>query len=403
MCAAPGSKTAQIMEALATPTEGEEASKSSLGEGLLIANDSDYKRCHMLVHQTGRMPSTGLVVTNLDASQFPNIYLDDKQSVLQFDRILADVPCTGDGTMRKNVEIWDTWTPQNANSLHPLQVRILVRALQMLKPGGRMVYSTCSFNPVENEAVVAAGLNSFPSGQYKVVVQPEETVLPGLIRRKGLSEWKVASSNSDKSLNWHSSSEHYRGYLAGYKAVKSGKPLRGTESDDFKAGHKEGMDSTTDIKQKEFSENLWAPKNVKELELENCLRLLPHDQDTGGFFVCVIERRGAKLEEVDVTVAASGGGVKRAISPSAPDGPEDAESRLDVKDEDEEEEIKEDDEDEEEERINQSNGPARGGKNGRGNGNGKKGGKEKKTSESRFQEDPFFYLKADDPEMATCV
>ncbi|CAD6580732.1 MAG: hypothetical protein TREMPRED_002828, partial [Tremellales sp. Tagirdzhanova-0007] len=83
MCAAPGSKTAQIMEAL----NPHHLSSS----GLLIANDSDYKRTHMLVHQTGRMPSKGLVVTNLDASALPHISIGEGKT-LQFDRILADVP-----------------------------------------------------------------------------------------------------------------------------------------------------------------------------------------------------------------------------------------------------------------------------------------------------------------------
>lgn len=61
LCAAPGSKTAQIIEAL-NPHHTEST-------GMLIANDADYKRTHMLVHQTGRMPSKGLVVTNFDASE----------------------------------------------------------------------------------------------------------------------------------------------------------------------------------------------------------------------------------------------------------------------------------------------------------------------------------------------
>ena len=93
-------QTAQIIEAL-NPHHTDSS-------GLLIANDADHKRTHMLVHQTGRMPSKGLVVTNLDASEslpaippmasdypptgaIPNISLGDGET-LQFDRILADVP-----------------------------------------------------------------------------------------------------------------------------------------------------------------------------------------------------------------------------------------------------------------------------------------------------------------------
>mgnify|MGYP002717765219 CR=1 FL=1 len=111
MCAAPGSKvilpsrteidanrqTAQIIEALNPHDER--------STGFLIANDSDYKRTHMLVHQTGRMPSRGLMITNLDAGMYrfphavrslmiayiPNIDLGGGKK-MQFDRILADVP-----------------------------------------------------------------------------------------------------------------------------------------------------------------------------------------------------------------------------------------------------------------------------------------------------------------------
>ena len=61
--------------------------------------------------------------------------------------------------MRKNANIWKDWQPGGALGLHVTQVRILVRALQLLKVGGRVVYSTCSMNPVENEAVVAAAID----------------------------------------------------------------------------------------------------------------------------------------------------------------------------------------------------------------------------------------------------
>ena len=77
------------------------------------------------------------------------------QESILFDRILCDVPCSGDGTIRKAPDIWRRWTPGNGNGLHPLQLRIALHACQMLKIGGRLVYSTCTFNPIEDEAVVA--------------------------------------------------------------------------------------------------------------------------------------------------------------------------------------------------------------------------------------------------------
>ncbi len=57
--------------------------------------------------------------------------------------------------MRKAPDIWRRWTAANGNGLHPLQLRIALHAAQLLKVGGRLVYSTCTFNPIEDEAIVA--------------------------------------------------------------------------------------------------------------------------------------------------------------------------------------------------------------------------------------------------------
>lgn len=105
LCAAPGSKTSQLLEAMDPPT------------GILVANDSDFKRSQLLVHTCSRLPSPGLMVTNLDASIFPTLQLSETEK-LYFDRVLADVPCSGDGTLRKNIGIWRSWSPMEGNGLH---------------------------------------------------------------------------------------------------------------------------------------------------------------------------------------------------------------------------------------------------------------------------------------------
>jgi len=193
MCAAPGSKSVQILEALHAPSSSSSPTDPAR-QGLLIANDSDAKRCHLLVHQSlHRVPGTGMMVTNHDATQLPSLRLakdgsaaesagrlkftvDDERRVaalakdrvakqydgMLFDRILADVPCSGDGTMRKNLGIWTDWTVGNGIGLHSLQLRILLRGIQLLKPGGRLVYSTCSMNPMENESVISTALSLCP-------------------------------------------------------------------------------------------------------------------------------------------------------------------------------------------------------------------------------------------------
>jgi tRNA (cytosine34-C5)-methyltransferase len=77
------------------------------------------------------------------------------QASLKYDRILCDVPCGGDGTMRKNPDIWPKWNPLNSCNLHGIQYRVVKRGLELLEVGGRLVYSTCALHPVEDEAIIA--------------------------------------------------------------------------------------------------------------------------------------------------------------------------------------------------------------------------------------------------------
>ncbi|KAI7952428.1 hypothetical protein MJO29_008059 [Puccinia striiformis f. sp. tritici] len=246
-CAAPGSKTAQLVESLHHSNPG------LIPEGLIIANDSDYKRSHLLVHQSlRRLPSPSTMITNHDASRFPTLSMNGKK--LLFDRILCDVPCSGDGTLRKNGGIWRDWTPANGVGLHGLQFRILSRAITLLKPGGRIVYSTCSLNPLENEAVVSAALSQFPSMSIKDV----SSSLPTLIRRPGLTTWTVTTRDPNN-----------------IQAVASPSDL-------------------PDLPQnKRYPTTLWPSGKESEHGLERCLRIYPHLQDTGGFFVAVLEKSAA--------------------------------------------------------------------------------------------------------------
>lgn len=239
MCAAPGSKTAQIVEALHSNDEKE------LPTGFLIANDSDYKRSHMLVHQVKRLNSPNFLVVNHDAAMFPRINVDGQ--IVKFDRILCDVPCSGDGTMRKNVNVWKDFTVGNGLGLHALQVNILNRGLQLLKPGGRLVYSTCSMSPIENEAVVAEALRKWGS---KVALKDCSKELPGLKRRQGVSNWKVYAKDM---------------------TVRE----KGDES----------------VPASAFPP---SEEEAKLFHLDRCIRVYPHLQNTGGFFITVFEKQPEK-------------------------------------------------------------------------------------------------------------
>lgn len=288
LCAAPGSKSAQLMELLHT---GEEDAMGQVAEdvkngaatpepmgpegldddgrstGLLIANDADYKRAHMLIHQMKRLNSPNLIVTNHDATMFPSIRLPplpgtedkaQKNRYLKFDRILADVPCSGDGTPRKNFLLWKDWNPANPLGLHVIQVRILVRALQMLKVGGRVVYSTCSMNPIEDEAVVAAAIDRC-GGSANVKILDCSNELPGLKRAAGLHSWKVMDRAGRMWNSWQEVQEHRE---------------------------REGPDGLGRV-----AETMFAPGENANLPLDRCIRVYPHLQDTGGFFITVLEKQ----------------------------------------------------------------------------------------------------------------
>lgn len=258
MCAAPGSKTSQIIEALHSKDNGK---IGHMPTGLVIANDADYDRSHMLVCQLKRLQSPSLIVTNHEAQFFPNIFVKPKENTngqstpLQFDRVLCDVPCSGDGTLRKNRMIWKNWSARPGNGLHPLQKQIFVRGCQLLKVGGRIVYSTCSFNPVEDEAVVCAVLNECQGSLRLVDVSKE---LPELKRRPGMTTWKCAGKGKDTTTNM---TKLYSSY-----------------------------EEVPEDEKKDFEETMFPPKNISELNIERCLRIFPHLQDTGGFFVAVFEK-----------------------------------------------------------------------------------------------------------------
>jgi 16S rRNA C967 or C1407 C5-methylase (RsmB/RsmF family) len=238
MCAAPGSKTAQLLESIVSSGE-------KFPEGLVIANDCDHKRAYMLVHQSKRLQTPCLIVTNHDAQEFPKIWVESEAEsfrYIQFDRILADVPCSGDGTLRKNKTIFRTWSETQGNGLHRTQLLILRRAFELLKVGGRIVYSTCTFNPVENEAVVANALNE-TEGALKLVDVSNE--LPHLKRCPGMTKWKVKKNG-----------KFYDSFL-----------------------ENEGLQTT-----------MFPPQNIETLNIDRCMRVYPHHQNTGGFFVAVIEK-----------------------------------------------------------------------------------------------------------------
>jgi len=142
----------------------------------------------MLSHQVQRMGSPCAGVTNTDAQYFPDLWApsdEHKKEPFRFHRVLCDVPCSGDGTMRKTPYIWKSWNKRDGIALHIRQLNILYRGLDVLQVGGRLVYSTCSLNPIEDEAVVAAALTRH--GDALCLVPPPP--LEGMRKAAGLQTW----------------------------------------------------------------------------------------------------------------------------------------------------------------------------------------------------------------------
>ncbi|MBW2094310.1 MAG: RsmB/NOP family class I SAM-dependent RNA methyltransferase [Deltaproteobacteria bacterium] len=161
LCAAPGGKTSHLAQLMGNT-------------GLIVANEL-YRNRHIPLGNTlTRLGIMNTVVTAYQAQEFPL-----KQ---QFDFVVADVPCSGEGRFRQ-VRADFTYRETKEKALLPeLQKKILLRAYELLQPGGKMVYATCTYNPAENEAVVAHLLNERDAVLFPMNID--------LAAEPGLSAWR---------------------------------------------------------------------------------------------------------------------------------------------------------------------------------------------------------------------
>lgn len=153
LCAAPGGKSTQIAAKLQ-------------GRGLLICNEIHPARAKILSRNIERLGVSNALVLNETparlAGRFPEY----------FDKILVDAPCSGEGMFRKEEAAVADWSLQTVALCAQRQLEILRLAAQMLRPGGRLVYSTCTFSPEENEAVVSQFLKQAPDFSIEKVNCP---------------------------------------------------------------------------------------------------------------------------------------------------------------------------------------------------------------------------------------
>lgn len=143
LCAAPGGKTTQL------------AGKMQ-GRGILVCNEIHPKRAVILASNVERLGIANALVLNEHPARLAERF------ALWFDRVLVDAPCSGEGMFRKHDAAGEDWSPETVRMCARRQAEILDSAAEMLRPGGRLVYSTCTFSPEENEGSVAAFLERHP-------------------------------------------------------------------------------------------------------------------------------------------------------------------------------------------------------------------------------------------------
>ncbi len=235
-CAAPGSKATQLAEAIPN--------------GIVLANEPSSGRLNLLVTNRGRLGISNMLIMQHDGRHIGRM---PKPGV---DGVVVDAPCSGTATTRKNRELWRSWTPKVGRSLFQLQSDIAFRAAQLLRPGGRMVYSTCSLDPIENEAVVCEILLRCP--WLELVKIDAERLFPSLICHRGIDDWPILDENSE--------AVEFEGEIPRLPGL---------------------------------AENMLNPhqRGIEAPELSHTIRVHQHDNDTGGFYVALFEHIAERTPE----------------------------------------------------------------------------------------------------------
>lgn len=174
LCASPGSKTTQ-------------AAALMKNKGTIVANELSLGRIRILNSNLEKSGVSNVIVTRKDGVQFCKRWSRDIK--MEFDKILVDAPCSGEGTLRKSPKTFDMWNINFIKGLSKIQKKLASEALKLLRVGGEMIYSTCTLSPEENESVV-----NFLKENFDVVIEKVE--LPVKFR-EGVLEWEGESFNKE--------------------------------------------------------------------------------------------------------------------------------------------------------------------------------------------------------------
>lgn len=234
-----GHTTAQILEQILV-------NPKRTPDGLVVANEKDSGK---MQYRWNR--GTNVMFTHTEPETYPDLYTTEEHhqgSKLFFDRVFIDAPTSSDGSMRSNHKIRTGWNVTTAQKNHKNLKAVLRRGLELLELNGQLVYVTNSMNPIENEAVVAALIDEAPDILELVDVRSR---VPDFHTRPGMTSWKVMSQG-----------------LVFY----------------------EKFDASPAWFQKENEATLFPPEKVAMYNLERCVRVMPHDNDTGAMFVAVFTK-----------------------------------------------------------------------------------------------------------------
>lgn len=204
LCAAPGGKSTQIAGAMY-----EAYQKGNWQDrGILISNEINPSRAKILSENIERMGISNAVVINETPWRLTELFEN------YFTRILVDAPCSGEGMFRKNEEACGEWSPENVRLCADRQDEILDCAVSMLAPGGKLVYSTCTFAPAENEGSVTRFLSRHPEFCVEQV-----TLAEGM--SQGVPEWAYFDGAGQRE-------QENQGALCSYQLLEPAEELRKT-------------------------------------------------------------------------------------------------------------------------------------------------------------------------------
>ena len=314
LCAAPGGKSVQLLDmmtassvaadveeaaAKATSTAARsETTTQAAASGLLVVNDDGWQRQERTVRRVVSCASSvPMLATVGDARHFllqraaateaptsSDSTATDTSSPLLFDRVLCDVPCGGDGTIRKSPSKLTRWSVHLGLRVHRTQLAILTNGLAQLAVGGTLAYSTCALDPLQGEAVVRAALAADPTLR---LVPPAEALAPptssSLQYVPGVRTWRVPDPEYEVNRRMYSRWEEVPAALR------------------IQPGHRSEVDGANNAPSL-LSESMFPQSDTgghgdgggvdgARVNLSNCMRLLPiHGDECGGFFVAVLQR-----------------------------------------------------------------------------------------------------------------